>query len=291
MDESDPRGRHQGAVIMEAAVHSPVAAHYARKGLIAGIRDGLARMGRTETTVTAEDLAPVDEFHIGGRASTAALAQQLALGASDRVLDIGCGLGGPARQIAAQYGCHVTGIDLTLDYVEAGNTLSEWLHLGDRVSLRQGDARALPFANESFAASYMLHVGMNIADKRGLFAEVARVLCKGGRLGVFDVMRTGDGELAYPLPWASAAEANTIAPPGAYRDALSAAGFQILSERERRDVALAYFARQRAQVATEPAALGVHTLMGDRRPEMVRNMSESIAAGRIAPVEIVARKM
>ena len=185
----------------------------------------------------------------------------------------------------------MTGIDLTRDYVEAGNALSGWLHLGDRVSLQQGDALALPFADGSFTAAYMLHVGMNIADKRALFVEVARVLRTGGRFGIFDVMRTGDGELAYPLPWASTAETNTIAPPGTYRDALSAAGFQILSERERRDAALDYFARQRAQVATGPAALGVHTLMGERRPEMVRNMSETIAAGRIAPVEIVARKM
>lgn len=270
---------------------SQVADHYARGGLVAAIRDGLARMGKTEGTVTAEDLASVDEFHIGGSASTEELARQLALDAKDRVLDIGCGLGGPSRHIAARYGCHVTGVDLTPDYVDAGKVLSGWLRLGDRVSLQQGDALALPFPDGSFTAAYMLHVGMNIADKRALFVEVARVLGRGGRFGIFDVMRTGDGELGYPLPWASTAETNAIVPPGAYRDALSAAGFEILSERERRDVALEYFARQRAQVATAPAALGVHTLMGVRRPEMVRNMSEAIVAGRIAPVEIIARKM
>jgi ubiquinone/menaquinone biosynthesis C-methylase UbiE len=247
-------------------------------------------LGKTESTVTAEDLAPVDEFHIGGRAATKELAQQLALSASDRVLDIGCGLGGPARQIAAQYGCHVTGIDLTRDYVEAGNVLSGWLRLEERVSLQHGDALALPFADGSFTAAYMFHVGMNIADKHALFAEVVRVLRAGARLAIYDVMRTGDGELSYPLPWASTAETNAIVSPRRYRDALSVAGFEIVSERGRREVALEYFARQRAQTAVGPAALGVHTLMGARRPEMVRNMSESISNGHIAPVVMIAKK-
>ncbi|WP_165349875.1 MULTISPECIES: methyltransferase domain-containing protein [unclassified Mesorhizobium] len=277
-------------MIMEAAPRSQVADHYARSSLVADIRDGLAAMGKTESTVTAEDLSPVDEFHIGGRAATAELAAQLALTAGDRVLDIGCGLGGPARQIAAQYGCQVTGIDLTRDYVEAGNVLSGWLHLKERVSLQQGDALALPFADGSFTAAYMLHVGMNIADKSALFSEVARVLRADARLGIFDVMRTGAGELSYPLPWASTADANAITAPEQYRDALSAAGFEILSERQRRDVALDYFARQRAQAATGRTVLGVQTLMGARRPQMVRNMSESISAGLIAPVEIIARR-
>jgi ubiquinone/menaquinone biosynthesis C-methylase UbiE len=271
-------------------VNSNVADHYARSELVAAIRDGLARLGKTESTVTAEDLAPVDEFHIGGRAATKELAQQLALSASDRVLDIGCGLGGPARQIAAQYGCHVTGIDLTRDYVEAGNVLSGWLRLEERVSLQHGDALALPFADGSFTAAYMFHVGMNIADKHALFAEVVRVLRAGARLAIYDVMRTGDGELSYPLPWASTAETNAIVSPRRYRDALSVAGFEIVSERGRREVALEYFARQRAQTAVGPAALGVHTLMGARRPEMVRNMSESISNGHIAPVVMIAKK-
>jgi SAM-dependent methyltransferase len=276
---------------MEAMVGSDVAAHYARGDLVAAIRDGLARMGKSEDTVTAEDLAPVDEFHIGGRATAADIAQQLALSVSDRVLDVGCGLGGAARQIAAQYGCHVDGIDLTCDYVAAGNVLSRWLHLDGRVSLQHGDALALPFTARAFTAAYMLHVGMNIGNKRALFGEVARVLRAGARFAIFDVMRTSDGELSYPLPWASTADTNAIASPRQYCDALSAAGFEIASKRERHDVALDYFARQQAQVAAAPPALGIHTLMGARRPEMVRNMSESIAAGKIAPVEMIARKV
>jgi len=195
--------------MIDAAVRSNVADHYARGDLVTAIRDGLARLGKSESTVTAEDLAPVDEFHIGGRAATAELARQLALAAGDRVLDIGCGLGGPARQIAAAYGCHVTGIDLTRDYVDAGNVLSAWLRLKERVSLQLGNALALPFADALFTAAYMLHVGMNIVDKRALFAEAARVLRPGAHFGVFDVMSTGDGAMAYPLPWASTPRCST----------------------------------------------------------------------------------
>ncbi|MEH2670852.1 SAM-dependent methyltransferase [Bradyrhizobium japonicum] len=272
-------------------MRSPVADHYARGDLIAAIREGLARIGKTEATVTAEDLAPVDEFHIGGSAATADLAQQLGLSPNDRVLDIGCGLGGPARHIAARHGCLVTGIDLTRDYIAAGNELSEWLQLRDRVSLQHGNALSLPFASGSFSAAYMLHVGMNIADKSALFAEVGRVLRAQARFAIYDVMRTRHGALSYPLPWARTPDANAVTSPGHYRDALSTAGFEVLSDRQRLDVALEYFARQRAQVAAGPAPLGVHTLMGARRPEMVRNMSEAISDGRIAPIEIIARKL
>jgi ubiquinone/menaquinone biosynthesis C-methylase UbiE len=275
---------------MDATLPSQVADHYARGDLVAAIREGLARIGKNETTVTAEDLAPVDEFHIGGRKATGELARKLALRPGDRVLDIGCGLGGPARQIAVNYACHVTGIDLTRDYVDAGNVLSRWLHLDEFVWLQQGNALALPFADASFAAAYMLHVGMNVSDKLALFAEAARVLRPGALFAVFDVMRTDDGALAYPLPWASTPETNAIATPAQYQDALSAAGFEIISERNRREVALDYFARQRAQAATTSPALGVQTLMGTRRPQMVRNMSESISAGGIAPVELIARR-
>lgn len=276
----------------QAAARSAVADHYAHSRLVVAIRDGLALLGKSESTVTGADLAPVDEFHIGGRAATADVAQKLGLTANDRVLDVGCGLGGAARQVASESGCRVSGIDLTSDYVEAGNVLSGWLDLSDRVHLQQGDALALPFADGAFTAAYMLHVGMNIADKGALFVGIARVLQPGARFAVYDVMRTGDGEFSYPLPWASTAATNAIATPAQYRQALTAAGFEILGERERRDLAVAYFARQREQMtaAGGPPPLGVHTLMGERRPELVRNMTESIMAGRIAPVEIVARK-
>jgi ubiquinone/menaquinone biosynthesis C-methylase UbiE len=186
----------------------------------------------------------------------------------------------------------VVGVDLTRDYVEAGQMLCEWVGLADRVSLHQADALSIPFAWETFSAAYMLHAGMNIADKVKLCSEAARVLKPGSFFAIYDVMRTGEGELSYPVPWSTHAETNAVAEPQAYRTALRTAGFTIVSERDRREFALAYFDRLRSTAlpdSTEPP-LGLHTLMGNRRKDQVRNMIENLSAGRIAPVELIAKK-
>ena len=271
---------------------STVVGHYSRGDLIAAIEAGLVLAGKSTATLTVNDLAPVDEFHIGGRAATEDLVLQLRLSGDDHVLDIGCGLGGAARYVANRYGCKVTGIDLTPDYVAAGNRMCEWVGLAQLVSLHRANALSVPFPDGAFGAAYMLHVGMNIADKIRLFLEVARVMRPGSLFGIYDVMRVGEGELRYPLPWATTAETNATADPEQYRTALAAAGFDILSERDRRDFALGYFEQQRAKVSATggPPSLGLHTLMGDRRRQQVANMIENVASGRLAPVEMVTRK-
>ena len=266
-----------------------VSDHYAREGLLDAIRRGLAAMGRTQETVTADDLAQLDEFHVGGRVATGALLDQLGIGRDGRVLDIGCGIGGAARLAARRYGARVTGIDMTATYVETGRVLGGWLGLADRVALLEGSALALPFADASFDAAWMLHVGMNVADKVALCAEVRRVLRPGGAFGIYDIMRTGDGEIAYPVPWATEAAISAVAAPEDYRRALLAAGFAIASERNRRDFALDFFERARAAAAGGPPPLGIQLLMGGSAAEKVRNMAAAIRAGTVAPVEIVAR--
>jgi ubiquinone/menaquinone biosynthesis C-methylase UbiE len=268
-----------------------VADHYARDGLIAAITDGVLALGKTPDTVTVEDLAVVDEFHVGGRAATMQLVRQLGLSADDHVLDVGCGLGGPARFVADRYHCRVTGIDITTDYVEAGAALSRWVGLDPYVSLHVADALRIPFGDGTFSAAYMLHAGMNIADKASLCCEVSRVLRKDALFAIYDVMRTGDGDLCYPVPWATEAAGSAVATPEAYKAALRTAGFEILQERDRRDFALEYFAQQKAKVSGTDGQppLGLHTLMGERRPHQIRNMIDNITAGRIAPVELIAR--
>jgi ubiquinone/menaquinone biosynthesis C-methylase UbiE len=268
-----------------------VSDHYARSNLVDAIQQGIVALGKTTNTVTIADLAPVDEFHIGGRNATAELAARLNLAPGDHVLDVGCGLGGAARYVAEQHRCRVTGIDLTQDYVNAGQIICQWVGLADRVSLHQGSALSIPFPAETFTAAYMLHAGMNIADKNMLCSEVARVLSPGALFAIYDVMRTDAGELSYPVPWATTADMDAAAEPESYRTALKAAGFDLISERSRKDYALTYFAGQKTPNSAAPPPLGLHTLMGERRKAQVQNMVANISGGLIAPYEMVVRKL
>jgi SAM-dependent methyltransferase len=185
----------------------------------------------------------------------------------------------------------VTGIDLTEEYVKVADTLSKRLGVDDRISFRQGSALAMPFEPASFDAATMLHVGMNIGDKRALFAEVARVLKPGGVFAVYDVMKSGPGEVTFPVPWARTAETSFVADPATYRSALEASGFTPAPERGRRDFALAFFRKLRAQTAEKGLPpLGLHVLMGETSREKIANMIANLEQGVIAPVEIIARK-
>lgn len=269
-----------------------VSSHYTHGRLVDAITEGVARLGKTIDSVAIEDLAPVDEFHVGGRVATEALLDQLAIADSHRVLDVGCGLGGASRFAAHRYGCHVTGIDLTPEYVATGNVLCDWVGLTGQIDLTVGDATALDFPDASFDRAFVIHVGMNIADKTALAAELYRVLRPAGRAGIYDIMRITAGELQYPVPWAGSAAGSALAAPHEYRAALEAAGFAVVAERNRRDFAVEFFTRMqaRAQGSDGPPPLGIHILMGSSAPLKVRNMIDNISRNLIAPVELIVEK-
>ncbi|MGI9287532.1 MAG: methyltransferase domain-containing protein [Pseudomonadales bacterium] len=269
-----------------------VANHYTHGSIVDAIHDGIQKLGKTIDSIHIDDLGPVDEFHIGGRLATEGFLDQLDISASHHVLDVGCGLGGSSRFAAQRYGCRVTGVDLTQEYVETGNELCAWVRLSDQVSLEVGDATTLSLPDEAFDRAYMMHVGMNIADKESLASELHRVVLPGGRVGIYDVMTVGDGNLAFPVPWATEPESSSVAAPTAYKSALKAAGFKIVSERNRRDFALEFFAQLQAKAASadRPPPLGLHILMGSTAPAKVKNMIENMTRNLIAPVEIVAEK-
>lgn len=270
-----------------------VAEHYTHGSLLAMITAGIESIGKTPASVTIDELAPADEFHIGGRQASEEFADQLGLTGNEHVLDVGCGIGGTSRFIASRFGCRVTGVDLTPEFIETGTALCKWVGLDEQIELHQGNALSMPFTEGSFDAAVMLHVGMNIADKAGLFSEVYRLLRPGSVFGVYDVMKTGDGELKYPVPWSSVPDTCALATQAQYVAALQQAGFDITEVENRREFAADFFDETRERMAAAggtPPPLGVHIAMGESAPAKITNMVENIAAGCCAPVEIIARR-
>jgi SAM-dependent methyltransferase len=271
-------------------IERSIAQHYAHGDLERAIVDALVAMGKNPEQLTIEDLAPVDEFHIGGRKATTEFMAKLGLGPDMRVLDVGSGLGGPARFAAHSHGCHVTGIDLTPEYVEVAKAMARRVGLDQRVTYVSGSAIAMPFPAASFDAAYMLHVGMNIENKAKLMDEVRRVLKPGAVFGVYDVMRTGDGDLAFPVPWARSARTSFVVRPGAYRRRLDCAGFDLAHERDRSEFALEFFRDMRARVAEKGTPpLGLHIVMGKDFQDKTGNMIANLERKLIAPIEMIGR--
>lgn len=269
-----------------------IAAFYATKTLIKQIESGLAKMGLSSKTVSQEDLSPIDEFHIGGRQATKQFFSQIPHLHVGQVLDIGCGVGGPARFISTLLDCDVMGLDLSSDYIKAGNILSKWVGLSERVHLQQGSATNMPFAPERFDAAYMMHVGMNIADKETLMENAFRVLRPGGYFAIYDVMKVGDATTTYPLPWAEAEQMDASTTPELYRKALIKAGFTLERETDRSEMAISFFdkvadADNRAK--TLPP-IGLNLLMGPSASQKVGNVARQIRNGLFAPIEMIAKK-
>jgi ubiquinone/menaquinone biosynthesis C-methylase UbiE len=270
-------------------VEQQVAKHYTRDSLEHAILDALVAAGKNVNQLEPADLAPVDEFHIGGRQATVDFAEQFAPRAGMRLLDIGSGIGGPSRYFTETYGCQVTGIDLTDEYVRVAGNLAARVGLSERVTYRQGSALALPFEPASFDGAYMIHVGMNIDDKAALFAAVRRVIRPKGTFGIYDVMRDRDGSIAFPVPWASDASLSFVASPATYRSLLEQAGFVVAKERGRREFAVEFFRQLRARTAQgEPSPLSLALLMGGDAQQKIANMIANLEAGLISPTEILA---
>jgi ubiquinone/menaquinone biosynthesis C-methylase UbiE len=266
-----------------------VAAHYTHGALEQTILDTLKAAGKNIDKLTATDLSSVDEFHLGWRDATIAFAKDLRLATGARVLDIGSGIGGPARYFAEARGCHVTGIDLTPEFVQVATALTRRCGLADKAEFREASATGLLFDDGAFDTATMIHVGMNIPDKAKVFAEVRRVLKPGGKFGVYDIMRAGDGEIPYPMPWARTKETSFPETPAAYQRLLAHAGFEIESETDRSAFVKDLAQKRRAEAAKSGApALGLHILGTDMK-ERLANVMGALQGGLIAPVQIIAR--
>lgn len=275
-----------------SAIEDRVSAQYTKDDLLDRIKAGLLAAGANPLAPRPEDLKPVDEFHTGGILATDALLDQLEITVDTLVLDIGCGLGGTARHIARTRGANVTGVDLTEAYVETAQALSKMAGMAQRTAFRQSSALDLCFTADSFDLATMFHVGMNIADKELMMTEVHRVLEPGGIFALFDVMAMeAEPAITFPVPWAESAELSFVAPPGAYRAAARAAGFEEVVERERSRFALEFFARLFKTIeANGLPPLGLHLLMGDDARTKFANFAAAMEAGQIAPFEMIFKK-
>jgi ubiquinone/menaquinone biosynthesis C-methylase UbiE len=272
-----------------------VAGHYGQGRLEELILGAVAREGKDPENLTASDLAAVDEFHVGGLEATQELAKQMELRAGMRLLDVGSGIGGPARYFAGEHGCRVTGIDLTEEFVRVAGSLTKRTRLDGSAEFRQGSALEMPFERDAFDGAYMIHVGMNIADKAGIFREVRRVVKAGGRFTIFDIMsigggQGGDGAIRYPVPWALSEETSFVRTREDYRAALHKAGFEIMLERGRAAFGIEFTERVMARMAQgSPPGLGLHLLMGEKTPLMIKNILATMKEGVLEPVELHAR--
>jgi ubiquinone/menaquinone biosynthesis C-methylase UbiE len=267
-----------------------VAAHYTHGALLKTILDALKQMGKDPERFAAQDLATGDELHLGWLPATIALAKDLGLAPGMHVLDVGSGIGGPARYFADAHKCRVTGIDLTEEFVATATALTRRCGLSDLVAFRQGSALDLPFGADTFDAATLIHVGMNIKDKARLFAEVRRVLKPGAGFCVYEVMHAGDGDLPYPMPWALTIETSFVETPETYRRLLSAAGFKVEAEENRRTFVLDRAREMKAKIEKDGMpALNQHALLGPTARERLGNVMATLERGVIAPIEMIAR--
>ena len=271
------------------SLEQAVAAHYGRVDVLQRIEAALRESGKDPAHPTVDDLAGVDEFHARGRQATVELADWLPASVPTEVLDIGSGLGGPARFFAATRGLRVVGIDLTPEYVEVANALTRRCGLADRARFLTANALDLPFDDASFAAAYTQHVAMNIADKAALYAEVARVLRPGATFVIYDILRGPGGPVQYPTPWSSDGSTSFLVDLAELQGLLADAGFAVEEHRDRRQDSVTWFEeRAAAAAAGTPPPMSIRLLLGPLFAPAFANLVANLHNGAVAPTMVRA---
>lgn len=269
-----------------------VTRHYGRGGLLARLEAALREDGQDPARLSLEALAPYDQFHGRGLEATGEVAALMRAAPGSHWLDIGSGIGGPARYLAQRFGCRFTGIDLTPEFCEVARVLTRRIGLQDRVVFETGNALAMPFPDASFDGATSMNVSMNIDDKAAFYREIRRVLRPGANL-ILSELAAGDGRpLEYPTPWAADAGASFLVTLEQTIAGLATAGFEVVHARSTLQQALDYGARSRALVACgeKPPHRAVMLIHRDQAVAAMSNIARALGDGRVIPVEIVARR-
>ena len=272
-------------------IDSLVDKYYGFGGIMEKIEAGLNLAGKDVNSLTVDDLAPIDEFHIRGRESTLEVAKLAKLNTSDFVLDVGCGLGGTARYLSEKFKCNVVGIDLTEEYISIGKKLTEFVGLSDRVELRHGSALNIPYEDERFDIVWTEHVQMNIADKNRFYSEIARVLKPGGRLLFHDIFRGLGDPPIYPTPWAENESISALTTGREARSIIEQVGLKIDQWLVKVQESIEFFQRILARIEADgPPPIGTHLLMGDNAKDKLQNILRNLSEDRVSVALGMAHK-
>jgi SAM-dependent methyltransferase len=258
--------------------------HYRATDLTARLKTALAVLGPEDQRLTPQQLGALDQFHTRGLAATSELAKLTGITADMSVLDVGAGIGGPARFLAATVGCRVAGIDLSEPFVDAARYLTGRTGQGGQVSFQAASALELPFGDGHFDVVLLQHVAMNIADRARLYREIRRVLRSGGRFATFDIVLDG-GEPHYPVPWARTPATSFLLTAAATREAIEASGFRTLVWQDDTEAAKAWIVQLRASAPPPAPNLGV--VIGPDFAQLTANMGRNFMEGRLGVMTAV----
>jgi len=258
--------------------------HYGRDKLLDSILRTLHEAGRDVDALTRDDLAGFEEFHLQGREGTRELARLAEIGPGDEVLDIACGLGGPARTLASEIGCRVTGIDLTGSYVDAAVGLTRRVGLAGRVSFRRANALELPFDDASFDVVWLQHMQFNVDDKARLLAGIARVLRPGGRVALHEIFAGPEGPLHFPVPFDPDGSLSHMITPETFLALAGRAGLECRHWRDITERATSWVERSLASLEERPveapSPLGQNIVMGPQFFDVLRVMLRNLKENR-----------
>ena len=268
-----------------------IADHWGTGDVYSRILKAMSDAGMNTQSVTVEDLAPVDHFHARGFPATVELADVLPIESGDRLVDIGCGLGGPARYLAKRFSCRVEGIDITEPFVVAANKLSSLVGMQDSVDCRHGDGQRLPYEDGVFDGGYAQHVTMNVPDRAEFFGEAYRVLKPGAFFALTEHGLGDVGDPHHPVPWSEDGSGAYLMRPSDTIATLEAVGFSRVAVTETGKKYLEGYRRAIALAEKgETPVFGVHILLGKFAPEIVQNAARNIEERRTEPIQILCFK-
>ena len=265
------------------SIDASIDKHYGFGSILERIFEGLQLADKDLENLKIKDLAPIDEFHTRGLESTLELAELAAFKPTDCVLDVGCGLGGSARHIAHEHKCKVVGLDLTKEYIEVADKLTEMLGMENIIAFKNASALEMPFDDSSFDIVWTEHAQMNIADKEKFYSEISRVLKKGGRAVFHDIFRSAGDAPQYPLPWAEDESISYLATFDEAKKHMRSAGLEVEKWLPKVNESLEFFKKVLDKIEDSgPPPIGIHLLMGDNASEKLNNYVENLTKDRIS---------